>query len=407
MKISKQEQLLLSLVAILVLGIGYYQFGFVPHQQKNEVLKQEKVTLEQKLQEYEEIIATIDTKVAQKQLLALSVSQATTGYYATLKQEQIIIDLNKLMSDHQLSGKIDFSKPTVAGVEATATTEQQVGISTLQQQIEQYHDSSEPTVPQADIDTSTDEQADSETNTAISTTTGTVQQMNVIVAVEGQYEKVQSFIKAIETYNQRIIVTNAQIKALADNNVTASLKLELYAIPSLESEATIWGLTGEYGKNSPFSTLGSAFTQSLITADENKRDFVGIIKSSYSDLASFMLGKANDSSKASYLVDDTNGTIASTLRFSQVDGQYVYSQTVGDQSYPTKGQQEVFTPQSNYIVVELTSEAIIDSRDTTKLALKIENKTDKTVVVFIKNDDEQAPRIQIEGQSETVVVVKQ
>lgn len=407
MKISKQEQLLLSIIAILLLGLGYYQFAFKPQQIKNQSLTQEKVALEQQLQEYEATVASLESKKIEQQRLALEVSQMTTGYYQQLDQEQIILDLNKLLIDHQLTSKLDFTHETVAGVVVNPTEGAQNQTSSLQQYIDQYQGDEQGGTPVLETEDSTTTDSSVDSGTEVATTTTTVEQMSISLAVEGDYKKVQQFIKALETYEKRIIITESQIKALAENNVTAALKLELYAIPNLETEAAIWGLTGDYGKDIPFSNLGSAFTQTLITADENKRDFIGIIKSSYSDLSSFMLAKANDEQKLSYLIDDTNGTIEATMRFSQVDGQYVYSQTVGDQSYPTKGQQEAFVPQSNYIIVELTSEAIIDSRDTTKLALKIENKTDKTVVVFIRNDDEQAPRIQIEGQSETVVVVKQ
>ncbi|MGL6008374.1 MAG: GspMb/PilO family protein [Culicoidibacterales bacterium] len=401
MKMSKQEQILLSFVAILVISLAYYQFGFKPQQEKNVSLTQQKVELEQEIQQFEETIATIETKKVQKQQLGLGISQKTTGYYEKLNQEQIILDINKLLSDHKLTGKIEFTQPITSIIEADEIVAPESVANTLQQQIDQYNEKQGTETPAAE------EAPDGEVAPEATPTVETVEQMSVKLSVEGEYKKVQDFIKAIETYSSRMIITQSSIKALADKNVTASLQIELYAIPSLESKPEAWGLTGEYGKDEPFSTLGSAFTQTLITADENKRDFIGIVKSSYSDLSSFMLAKEKDEQKSSYLVDDTNGTIEASMRFSQVDGKYVYSQTVGEQTYPAKGQQEAFIPQSNYIIVELTSEALVDSRDTTKLKLKIENKTDKTVVVFVRGDDKEAPRIEIEGVSETVVVVKQ
>ncbi|MGL4973027.1 MAG: hypothetical protein ACRC6H_07770, partial [Culicoidibacterales bacterium] len=138
MKISKQEQLLLSIIAILLLGLGYYQFAFKPQQIKNQSLTQEKVALEQQLQEYEATVASLESKKIEQQRLALEVSQMTTGYYQQLDQEQIILDLNKLLIDHQLTSKLDFTHETVVGVVVNPTEGAQNQTSSLQQYIDQY-----------------------------------------------------------------------------------------------------------------------------------------------------------------------------------------------------------------------------------------------------------------------------
>lgn len=404
MKLSKQEQLILSILGVLILGIVYYQFMLKPHLAKNEELKQTQSELAQEYAEYEATIATIVTQESQQQILGLNVDARAKGYYEALVQEQIILDLNQLLVSHQLSGKIDFSQALVEGVSVMSRAENLKVASSLQQQIDIYQGERDtitpPTVEETPVETP---ETPAETPSVGATT---VEQMKISLAVEGNYATVQKFIKAVETYQKRMIITNVEMKALAEGNVSAAMQLELYAIPSLSEITTVWGLTGTYGKDVPFSNLGSAFSQTLLTADENKRDFVGIVKSSYSDLASFMLGKADDSEKTSYLVDDRNATIEASMKFGQVDGSYTYAYSVGEQSYPTSGT-TTFSPRSNYIIVDLVSEALVDSRDVSKLDLTIENTTDKTVVIFVRSDDETAPRIRVNGVSESVVVVKQ
>lgn len=415
MKLSKKEQVLLTGVGALLLGVAYYQFIFSPQLQHNTELTQKAATLSQEVQAAEQTVATIETKKNQKSVIMLDVEAQMKEYYDTLTQEQIILDLNKLLSDHQLTGKIDFSPIVVTGVASLGVGTPPLDQSQIGQQVETYREALEGAQggvveeqqPEVEEPVENPEESSDQAETQETATATTVEQQQINVSIQGQYNNIQKFVKQLETYSQRIIITNSEFKALAEGNVSATLALEIYALPNLQAQAQSWGLNGTYGKDVPFSNLGTAYTQTLITADENKRDFLGIVKSSYSDLSSFMLGKADDSEKQSYLVTDQNNRIEASIRLSQIDGQYAYTYSVGQESYPLKGQQEVFTPKSQYIVIDLISEAIVDQRDTTKLALKVENKTDKQVVIFIRNDDQQAPRIEILDVAENVTVVKQ
>lgn len=412
MKLSKNELLLLTIVGSLLIGVVYYQFIFSPQFAHNNSLKQKYTELNQQVQAAEQAAATLEAKATQRSMLVLEVEAEMSEYYDTLTQEKIILDLNKMLSDHNLTGKIDFSPVSVTGV-ANLTENLPVGAEgTISQQINAYREGNQTegesvTTPETEVKPeaeATNPEAETQPQAA---TTATVEQQQITLAIQGKYEDVQKFIQGVESYSKRIVVTTSDITALVEGNVSAVLSLELYAMPSMQEQAGAWGLTGDYGKDAPFSNLGTAYTQSLITADENKRDFIGIIKSSYSDLVSFMLGKADDQEKASYLVSEEAGIIATTMRFSQTDEQYYYSYTVGQESYPAQGNKEAFVPQSNYIIIDLISEPLVDSRDTSKLDLKIENTTDKKVVVFVRNDDADAPRIQVQGGNENVVVVKQ
>ncbi|MGL4624374.1 MAG: hypothetical protein ACRCWD_05770 [Culicoidibacterales bacterium] len=411
MKLSKQELMLLTLVGTLLVGVVYYQFIFSPQLAHNQELQNKYMELNEQVRAAEEAVTTIAAKETQRNLLFLGVEAEMNDYYDTLTQEKIILDLNKMLSDHKLTGKIDFSPVSVMGVANLSATTQALLESTINQQIATYR-GDEPVVetnPEQGETPAAEGEAEAPEVESVpqAATTATVEQQQINLALQGKYEDVQKFIKTVETYSQRMIITSSEMNALAEGNVSAVLTLELYAIPGMQEQAEAWGLTGSYGKDTPFSNLGTAYTQSLITADENQRDFIGVVKSSYSDLASFMLGKAGDTEKKSYLVTEQTGIIATTMRLSEKDGQYSYAYTVDSESYPTQGKQEAFVPNSNYIIVDLTSEPLVDSRDTTKLELKIENKTDKKVVVFIRNDDAKAPRIEVKGGDESIVVVKQ
>lgn len=426
MKLSKQEQILIGGIAIFVIGFSYYQFIIKPHHAKNEELHSFYATITAEKEEYDQIIATMQEHKDDHQKKATSVDKKTKQYYSAYEQEQIIIDLNNLLSKQKLTGGLTFSQLGTSGVVSATSSFLVPGLGSVDQLLEQYNlnkeaaennetlseqvlpEQSGSSTSEGDTVEQSDEMTTDSTNTEeeeVVTTSQFVQQVTVGITVDGPYKQVQEFIKSIETFEKRMIVSNSEIRALNDTNVSASLSVEIYIIPDVMSEIAVWGLTGEYGKDLPFSATSSVFTQNGVQADENKRDFVVNVKSAHSDLSSVMIGRADDTEKTSYLVSEKTGDHKATMTFAKREDTYTYEYTLGDEHYPESV--EVFVPNSEYIIVDLVSEARIDTRDSTTLSIDIKNTTDRKVVVFVRNDDLEAPRITVNGDNDQVIIVKQ
>ena len=138
MKLSKQELMLLTLVGTLLVGVVYYQFIFSPQLAHNQELQNKYTELNEQVRAAEEAVTTIAAKETQRNLLFLGVEAEMNDYYDTLTQEKIILDLNKMLSDHKLTGKIDFSPVSVMGVANLSATTQALLESTINQQIATY-----------------------------------------------------------------------------------------------------------------------------------------------------------------------------------------------------------------------------------------------------------------------------
>lgn len=396
MKISKKEKLILIMLTAVLGSVAYYQLVYT-------VQKEEIAELLQKQEEvqnhYNEVVETIQTLEKRQKQITISYNHIVDNsgkYYPNIVQENIILEIDKLLKDNLISANISFTEVTTEGVEAFKQESTPKQASSVQELIDQYDKK---------------EAVNSESNQAstdLESTSATVEQMKLSVSFNALYDGLKTFLQQAQEYERELVITDLTLTPGTDGNVSGSFNLELYAFPKfdgIDGEYTNWTLENMYGKTSPFSSdaANGAYANETPLQTTSSSDFLISLKSTTSTLPRFMMGLTGDKTKDSYLMSEENGILNVTLTLSQKDGEYTYRYETDKESYPAKGV-GVFTPKDTIHLV-INSEKRVTPEDTSGIKLNLVNETDKNVLITINNDDQENPRVSISADATRTEIV--
>lgn len=430
MKVNKREKFLLVLLAFLAIGVCYYQFIYVKQVAKLEDLKSQEVEISTK---YETMLTKVNGMEKNKtdiKIFRESIGSKSMHLYPEIYQDRIILEVNKLLNDAGIKGSLSFSEVTVAPVEKYfAGEEGETTVPTLQEPAEEIKQLNGKVVETGEgennasedsnsgaADNTGDASANGSEESTEDSTEGTVEgslveQMKVSVSFTGTYANVTKFIKLVSEYARLVAMPTISLSASGEDAVSGSLDLEFYSIPKVldeDSEYLKWNLDNGYGKENPFLEGGTG-----IKASETKEDddyhIIMAVKGANSDLPSVTLGKANDSTRDTYIYSDKNEKVDIDIEISEENGKYYVKYKTSDSSYPSnydsKGVE--VDPGEGKIKIAVYSSTRLNVEDKVTINLKVTSTAvEKMALVTIMDDDKTNPRINIEAKGQVEYVIK-
>ena len=403
MKISKKEKyMLLVLISLLIIFL-YHNFVYVKQSTILKAKKEEAMQIEEKYNKAMNDIQNLSLKEEELADLKNKVNDKAQILYPEIIQEKIILEIDKLLKENSIIGNIGFSPIEVAPVERMVIEDTLNEESSLKDLVDKY-DNKEQNMSSEDS-TNSSEATDSQL---------TIQQLKITITFTSTYENLKKFIKAIEDYERKLVITNIAISSKSDKEISGSFNLEFYSVPKLsgqDEEYLEWTLNDTYGKENLFgsgnATGAYASTIEEATSEKDVNDFLVMVKSSTSELPTLTIGKAKDDLRETYLTADNEKIEEATITLSEVDGKLYYKYNTSKSYYPEGSSQgKECTPKSENRVIEITSESRVNTSDNSGLKLTINNNTNRNVEVIIKNDDKSNPRVSTVSKGNTVNVTK-
>ena len=409
MKISKREKKLLSILIPILIAFLYYQFIYIKQSEKVKVKRSEKEVVESRYEEVMKNIKNLQVKEEEVNTLKNTVTTKAEVLYPKIIQEKIILEIDKLLSENNITSNIGFSQLEVSSVETMKPSEVNEIESSLSEYVDSYNNFKNE--ENTEISTEVSSESKSESNTDESNK-DTTEQLKVSLNFSSTYEDLKGFIDDIENYERKVVITNIAISSKDQNSITGNLTLEFHSIPKIsgdDEEYLKWSLSNIYGKENLFSgsTATGAYAQTIeeVVSDKNINDFVILVKSSLSEMPSLTMGKAKDDLRETYLTSDNNEVEEASITLDEIDGETYYKYNTSTSYYPSNSDNgKEFKPNSEDIVIEITSEKRNDITDKSGLKINIINNTNKRVNVIIKNDDSENPRVEVISKGDNINV---
>ncbi len=426
MKISKREKVMLLILGILGIGILYYQFGYTALVKSVEEKTKVKNEIEQKYNTARNTIDSMEIQKSKVKTLKAKITDQAGPFYPTISQEHIILELDKLIKESGLEGGMKFEATEVKGIESIKKSEKDKELpeSSLQADADEYNykygeSKGEKNAAAENTDSKTNNS--SEQNSANASNTGskkstkdsnsnkenTVTQLKVNIDFNGSYENVVKFLKSLGDYERKIPVYTIDMTQKNLEEVAGAVNIIIYSIPKIDDETNRylkWDLNNMYGKAQPFNVGSAAGTG--IKSGIDASDFMVGVKSSTSELPTLMIGKANDDLRTTYAYGDGNNEQNAEIVLTKRDDKYYYKYKTNIDKIPVSYNDlgNEFVPNSDNIVVNISSESRVSDDDKSGVKLKITNNTDKLVKVNVTGDDIRNPRVSIDGDSKNVSV---
>lgn len=109
MKISKREKIMLSSLGIVLVGSIYYQFVYSKQTEKVEALETQRNEVEAKYNEVIDTIRSLEQKQDRINSMYSTLDVKASKYYSYIIQENLILDLNSMLLDSELTGDLNFT----------------------------------------------------------------------------------------------------------------------------------------------------------------------------------------------------------------------------------------------------------------------------------------------------------
>lgn len=403
MKINKREKTLLFVLALGVVGFGYYKVVWDYQYNKLKDLKSKELKVKQEYNDDVKMVNSIEPNKEEINIFNSEIQNLTSGFYSNISQPNIILELNNLMNDTNIKGTMSFSE-----IKTMPVMDKQEGDSSSKSENDENKNQIQGIVN--DYNNITDKKKNEDKKNKKQEEIYNLNQMTVSLSVNGTYDNVMKFIKSIEENPKHINILNFNLSAQTDGNVSANMNIQLVAIPKIDaSKEEFTTADDKYGKENPFSGASVAGTGTIENELENskvKNDFLMTVRPINSDLPTIVLGKSGDKDKKTYLNNDENSVSNIEMYISGDNGKYYYKYKVEGKSYPTKfeGNGEEFKPNGNDINFEIFSEKRVNKDDKSGSNIKIVNSSDKEVNLIINKDDEKSPRVNVTTEGKVKVI---
>lgn len=413
MNISKREKVMLSSLGIVLIGVVYYQFIYTEQIEKVDVLEIQRNEVIAKYNEVMDTIRTLEQKQNRISSMYSTLDMRASKYYSYIVQENIILDINKMLIDSELTGDLSFTELEVKEVEKNNNIDTNIQNGSINTLVEKYENIGKSLEAQSNIDIENNNliQEDlSKTNEDIqsSESSTTIEQMSVSLTYKGTYSQLKSFIQKIERSNKKIVITNCSITTDSDDKVSGSMNLEFYAIPNIgdmKSYYENWDLDSESGKEIPFNSMNAPVGYKGSFETNIESDFVIAVKPKASDIPTVTIGKSEDTKGTTYIEADNSGIESIEIELKNDGDKYYYSYKTSTKSYPGLNKVEEFTPIEDVINVNISSQERLNSDDKSGIKLTVKNNTDKKISINVIDDDKERPRVSISGIGSNISVV--
>ncbi|EOU1216713.1 hypothetical protein ABE450_000511 [Clostridium perfringens] len=403
MKINKREKTLLFVLALGVVGFGYYKVVWDYQYNKLKDLKSKELKVKQEYNDDVKMVNSIEPNKEEINIFNSEIQNLTSGFYSNISQPNIILELNNLMNDTNVKGTMSFSE-----IKTMPVMDNQEGDSSSKSENDENKNQIQGIVN--DYNNITDKKKNEDKKNKKQEEIYNLNQMTVSLSVNGTYDNVMKFIKSIEENPKHINILNFNLSAQTDGNVSANMNIQLVAIPKIDASKEEFTTADEkYGKENPFSgasVVGTGTIENELENSKVKNDFLMTVRPINSDFPTIVLGKSGDKDKKTYLNNDENSVSNIEMYISGDNGKYYYKYKVEGKSYSTKfkGNGEEFKPNGNDINFEIFSEKRLNKDDKSGANIKIVNSSDKEVNLIINKDDEKSPRVNVTTDGKVKVI---
>ena len=110
MKINKREKTLLFVLALGVVGFGYYKVVWDYQYNKLKDLKSKELKVKQEYNDDVKMVNSIEPNKEEINIFNSEIQNLTSGFYSNISQPNIILELNNLMNDANVKGTMSFSE---------------------------------------------------------------------------------------------------------------------------------------------------------------------------------------------------------------------------------------------------------------------------------------------------------
>ena len=430
MKVTKREQILIGALLLILLGYSYYNFVYTKQNQKITELKASRDAYSQKWEQVKAKIASKDKKNEQNTILNAKIFNETDKLFPSIKQEEIIVVLDKMIKDTNLKADVlgfsEISSESLAVDTSKAVNNQdksKEATNELDKLVSAFNGDSKKDANSGNTNTS-----NTSTSTNYSLLSGAYK-MQVTFKFKGMYDELISFIDEVENYDKKIIVNNINLTGAEESDVSGTLILDFYGVPKLnDNDYLKWDYKKPSGNGNPFVGSSSSLQVSneiipntqvntqvnngneIITKNgenEIKSDFLMSAKPKTSDLHTVTIEKAKDESKQSYIYSDNEKIEPVEFYFTKVGSKYFYKYKTNIATYPKNFSKPIeFVPNGENIILDIVSQKRDIGSDLSGANIKITNDTDKSIVVNILDDDKNKPRVIIVKEKGAISVVR-
>ena len=403
MKINKREKTLLFVLALGVVGFGYYKVVWDYQYNKLKDLKSKELKVKEEYNHDVKMVNSTEPNKEEINIFNSEIQNLTSGFYSNISQPNIILELNNLMNDANVKGTMSFSE-----IKTMPVMDKQQGDSSSKSEDDENPNQIQGIVN--DYNNIIDKKKNEDNKDKKQEEIYNLSQMTVSLSVNGTYDNVMKFMKSIEENPKHINILNFNLSAQTDGNVSANMNIQLVAIPKIDASKEEFTTADEkYGKENPFSgasVVGTGTIENELENSKVKNDFLMTVRPINSDLPTIVLGKSDDKDKKTYLNNDENSVSNIEMYISGDNGKYYYKYKVEGKSYPTKfeGNGEEFKPNGNDINFEIFSEKRVNKDDKSGANIKIVNSSDKEVNLIINKDDEKSPRVNVTTDGKVKVI---
>ncbi|MFH5826429.1 hypothetical protein ACHM2J_07765 [Clostridium perfringens] len=403
MKINKREKTLLFVLALGVVGFGYYKVVWDYQYNKLKDLKSKELKVKEEYNHDVKMVNSTEPNKEEINIFNSEIQNLTSGFYSNISQPNIILELNNLMNDANVKGTMSFSE-----IKTMPVMDKQDGDSSSKSEDDENPNQIQGIVN--DYNNITDKKKNEDSKDKKQEEIYNLSQMTVSLSVNGTYDNVMKFMKSIEENTKHINILNFNLSAQTDGNVSANMNIQLVAIPKIDASKEEFTTADEkYGKENPFSgasVVGTGTIENELENSKVKNDFLMTVRPINSDLPTIVLGKSGDKDKKTYLNNDENSVSNIEMYISGDNGKYYYKYKVEGKIYPTKfeGNGEEFKPNGNDINFEIFSEKRVNKDDKSGANIKIVNSSDKEVNLIINKDDEKSPRVNVTTDGKVKVI---
>ncbi|WP_040212460.1 hypothetical protein [Clostridium polynesiense] len=406
MKLSKREKLLLMIFGILMVGAGYYKYIFHPQRTAVNKLKEEKTLLTAKLDNMKIYISSEDKKEKDIKIINEKIISKTGNLYPSIEQQKLIVELDKLLKASRVDGNMSFSEITAETLNDKKNKDaENVNFSPLTDIVKEYNGIVNKDKKQAAVYSSAPEKEKK---------TAKVQSMKINLNFKAQYSNFINLLRSFETHDKKIAVSSVSLTQNTKDEITGTAVLEVFAVPKItdeDGEYLKWEGTDSQGKENPFKGGETQEKKGLSIEDSSKSeaysyDFIMSVRGVNSDLPSFILGKAKDRDKKTYIYADNKNKEEVEIVFTAKEGRYFYKYKTAAESYPLnyEGEGTDFLPSGSDIVLKAYSSKRKGEEDVSSVNIKIINNTDKNILFNIEGDEAARPRITVNAQGGNVDV---
>lgn len=389
MKLTERDKTLLFILAVICIPCFPYFFAVQPyaektHQLENEVKelqmrKNQLLELENRREEFTEGIQ--QAKESREELL--------TRFPSQLPQEGSILFL------HNTEERIPITLSQVA------FEMEEIQIITGNEAAAPEDAAGQTAGGNGEVSQAGEAETGSESTAAVSNLAGACAGSQIIYSAG--YENLKDFLEFILNYKDRMVISSLNAVYSADMNVvTGNLTLRQYAIkggdraPVQVTEPDVM-----HGTSNVFmQASGIALSEER---GAEKADFFLMLSQPAADIEAAIFGKSMEGSEETYLTSGVNDMQEMAISFKGSDGEYIANYQIGDEKYSANGEGIVFEKEGD-IVFEVISSPRVGDTDKVAASLDIINKTDRTVIVVVKNDDGEKPRVTIAGKTGAVTV---